>query len=58
MRITIPLSEASGDELRRLASQEFRDPRMQAKLILERELARDSAPTAHRADKAATAATT
>jgi hypothetical protein len=43
MRITVPLNEACGDALRRLASQEFRDPRMQAKLILERELRRAGA---------------
>ncbi len=35
MRLTIPLSDASSDALRRLASHEYRDPRMQAKLLLE-----------------------
>ena len=35
MRITIPLSDASGDALRALASREYRDPRMQAKYLLE-----------------------
>ena len=50
MRITIPLSDATGDALRRLASQEFRDPRMQAKLILERELQRAGALPAEQTD--------
>ncbi len=59
MRITIPLNDACGDALRRLASQEFRDPRMQAKLILERELKRvgalptEPAATDRPSDKAA-----
>jgi hypothetical protein len=35
VRLTIPLSDASSDELRRLASQEYRDTRMQAKFLLE-----------------------
>lgn len=38
MRIVIPLSDASSDALRELAGREFRDPRMQAKLLLERAL--------------------
>jgi hypothetical protein len=36
LRITIPLSESSVDALRELASRECRDPRMQAKFLLER----------------------
>jgi predicted transcriptional regulator len=36
LRITIPLSEDTGDALRQLASRECRDPRMQAKFLLER----------------------
>jgi hypothetical protein len=35
VRLTIPLSDATGDALRRLASQEYRDTRMQAKFLLE-----------------------
>jgi hypothetical protein len=38
VRLTIPLSEASSDALCRLASREYRDPRMQAKLLLEQAL--------------------
>jgi hypothetical protein len=38
VRLTIPLSDASSDTLRRLASREYRDPRMQAKLLLEEAL--------------------
>ncbi len=40
VRLVIPLSPATTDALARLTSNEFREPRMQAKLILERELAR------------------
>jgi hypothetical protein len=35
VRLTIPLSDASSDALRRLASREYRDTRMQAKYLLE-----------------------
>jgi hypothetical protein len=35
VRLTIPLSDASSDALRRLASREYRDTRMQAKFLLE-----------------------
>ena len=45
MRLTIPLSDASSDALRRLASHEYRDPRMQAKLLLEQAI-RDRAERA------------
>jgi len=38
MRIYVPLSDASGDALRRLASQEVRPPQMQAKYLLEEAL--------------------
>jgi hypothetical protein len=44
VRLTIPLSDATGDVLRRLASHEYRDPRMQAKLLLEQAI-RDRAGT-------------
>jgi hypothetical protein len=53
MRVVIPLSDASSDALRRLASEEFRDPRMQAKLILERALLeRDKGADGLEAEKA------
>lgn len=46
MRVTIPLSDASGDALRRLAWKELRPPQMQAKYLLEEALrARDILPT-------------
>jgi hypothetical protein len=35
VRLTIPLSQDSGDRLRQLAAQECRDPQMQAKYLLE-----------------------
>jgi hypothetical protein len=38
MRIVVPLTDAGADALRRLASRELRDPRMQAKLLLEEAL--------------------
>jgi hypothetical protein len=53
LRITIPLSDASADALRELASREYRDPRSQAKLILEREL-RTAGTLPARAETAAT----
>jgi hypothetical protein len=34
LRITIPLTEDTGDALRLLASREYRDPRNQARLLL------------------------
>ena len=43
MRITIPLSDASSDALRRLASKEVRPPQMQAKYLLEEALRRAGA---------------
>ena len=43
MRIYIPLSDASSDALRRLASQEVRPPQMQAKYLLEEALRRAGA---------------
>jgi hypothetical protein len=65
VRITIPLSEASGDALRVLASREYRDPRQQAKYLLEQTIRERSAgalpaePTPdHRADQAAVEAAT
>ena len=50
MRLTIPLSDASSDALRRLASHEYRDPRMQAKLLLEQAI-RDRAGALPAADR-------
>jgi hypothetical protein len=35
VRITIPLSDASCDALRRMAYESYRDPKMQAKFLLE-----------------------
>jgi hypothetical protein len=44
VRLMIPLSDASSDALRRLASREYRDPRMQAKLLLEQALRERAGP--------------
>ena len=38
MRLSIPLSDASSDALRRLAYRELRHPQMQAKYLLEEAL--------------------
>ncbi len=38
MRLSIPLSDASSDALRRLAYRELRHPQMQAKFLLEEAL--------------------
>ena len=46
MRLSIPLSDASSDALRRLAYRELRHPQMQAKYLLEEALrARGILPT-------------
>jgi hypothetical protein len=52
-RIVIQISDASRDDLVRLASRDYRDPRMQAKYLLEQAI-RDRSAGTRPADNPAT----